>query len=130
MTSNPVLIGSASALRAIANAWRGSDEFAGAIQIGDGEISPTRVAQVASLDDIDFSRVPGDTAVLCVQPSPDEARLLLARATDAGVRLKIADGPIIRNLALIDLIGPVARAGEDGRLREYIAGKRVLITGG
>jgi O-antigen biosynthesis protein WbqV len=89
------------------------------------------VARVASLDDCDFSEMSrGAVAVLCMRPSPEAARSALARAVEAGVFLKIADGGGVRDLALPDLIGPVSPANGDDRLSQFVAGKRVLITGG
>jgi O-antigen biosynthesis protein WbqV len=130
MTVGTVLIGSANALRAITRAgWTGVD-VAGAVVVGAGDTSFPLVDRVASLATIDFAALPAPTAVFCEKPDPSDARALLAGAADAKVQLKLFEDGAVRDLALRDVIGAAERPIDTARLRQQIAGRRVLITGG
>lgn len=126
-----VLVGSTSALSAALD-HVGSD-VARVILVGHaGEAlrSDPTWARIDALSSLDFSSLDADTAVLCERPDPTDARALLARAADAGVKLSVWDGEQVRALALQDVVGSAERNVSAARVRRQIAGRRVLITGG
>lgn len=130
MTVTTVLIGTANALRAMTRAAWADVEIAGAVVVGEGEVSLPVVARAASPEAIDFSGLPATAAVLCEKPDPSDARALLAHAADARIQLKLVEDGVVRDLALRDVIGAAERPTNAARLRQQIAGRRVLITGG
>lgn len=130
MTVTTVLIGSAMALDAVTRAARTDVEAVGAVIVGAGATSLPLVARVAALADIDFRSWPAQSAVFCEKPDPSDARVLLARAVDATLQLKIFEDGVVRDLALRDVIGAAERPTNAARLRQQITGRRVLITGG
>jgi O-antigen biosynthesis protein WbqV len=130
MTIGAVAIGSAASLRAL-GAAHSNIEIASVVVIGDGDADLPIVARAPSLAQLEFAALPARCALLMGRPDPAEARAALAHAVDAGVQLKILAGESVRDLTLSDLVGGIDR-GPSGasRLRDLIAGKRVLITGG
>jgi O-antigen biosynthesis protein WbqV len=130
MTVTTVLIGSATALRAAAAGVWGDADGACAVVVGGGKAPYPIIAQPSSLNEIDCAALPAKTAVLCERPDPAEARALLARSADAKVQLKLIEDGTVRDLALRDVIGAAERPTNAALLRQQIAGRRVLITGG
>ncbi len=134
-----IVAGSAASLRACLARWSAeapSLEILGAILIGEGDaraIDVAHVSEAADWESLDLSSQSRRASylVLCeTPPSRPIARVILARAAASGLRVVLRDETGLRPLALDDLIGRPSADIDWTRIRELIAGKRVLITGG
>ncbi len=136
MIRDAVLLGSAEA---VADAWnarskwmRAGATLRGAILVGPGPAPLAVIASAPVWDALDLSAVTAGSAIVLVDPPADGAakRAVLTRAANAGLKTFVLEARKLRPLRLTDLIG--RRSGDVDllRLREVIAGRRVLVTGG
>jgi FlaA1/EpsC-like NDP-sugar epimerase len=135
MLRDAVLLGSAAA---VSEAWNGRATWApanldvrGAVLVGPGE-SPVHLLERAPIwDAIDLFQIRA-AALILVDPPADGAakRAVLVRAAEAGMRTYLLRGGKLRRLKLDDLIGRALGEVDFARIRDVVAGKRVLVTGG
>lgn len=135
MLRDAVLLGSAAA---VSEAWNACATWApvalavrGAALIGPGETPLPLVTRAPIWDALDLTSVT-DGAVILVDPPADGAakRAVLTRAADAGLKTYILAAGKLRRLRLDDLIGRALGDVDFARIRDVIAGKRVMVTGG
>lgn len=103
----------------------------GAALIGPGETSLPLITRAPIWAALDLASAP-EGAVILVDPPADGAakRAVLTRAADAGLKTYILAAGKLRRLRLDDLIGRALGDVDFARIRDLIAGKRVLVTGG
>lgn len=135
MNGDAVLLGSA---QGVSRAWAASAEWApesliaiGAILIGGGETPLPILGRAPIWDATDLTGVKAKFLILIDPPADGAAkRALLARAAEAGMKTLLIEGKRLRRLRLEDLIGRPLGDVDFARIRDMIAGRRVLITGG
>lgn len=135
MIRNTALVGSADAVSA---AWNARADWApaglsarGVALVGPGGSSLPIVARAPIWDALDLTPVEADSIILIDPPADGAAkRMVLTRAAEAGLKSFILAGGKLRRLRLDDLIGSPLGAVDFERIRQVIAGKRVLVTGG
>lgn len=103
----------------------------GAALVGPGATALPLLARAPVWDALDFAGI-GSGALILVDPPADGAakRAVLTRAADAGLKTFILAAGKLRRLRLDDLIGRALGDVDFARIRDVIAGKRVLVTGG
>lgn len=135
MIRDAVLLGAA---QAVSETWERRAQWApaslglrGVVIIGPGEISLPLLERAPIWDAVDLSAI-NASALILVDPPADAAakRAVLARAADAGMKTYALSGQTLRRLRIDDLIGNSLADVDFERIRNIIAGKRVLITGG
>lgn len=135
MFRDAVLIGSA---KAVSDAWDERPNWApasldvhGAVLIGPGEAPVPLLNRAPIWDALDLAAVRGSSLILVDPPADGAAkRAVLTRAAEAGLRCLVLAGGKLRRLRLDDLIGRALGDVDFARIRDVVAGKRVLITGG
>jgi len=136
MLRDAVLLGSA---QAVSDAWTARAAWApaalsvrGAILVGPGDTPLDLIERAPIWDALDLFRANGG-AIILVDPPADGAakRAVLTRAAEAGSKAYVlSQGKKLRRLRLDDLIGRPLGEVDFARIRNVIAGKRVLVTGG
>lgn len=135
MLRDAVLLGSALA---VSKAWDERTTWApasldvrGAVLVGPGE-SPVHLLERAPIwDAIDLFQVKAGALILVDPPADGAAkRAVLVRAAEAGMRTYLLRAGKLRRLKLEDLIGRALGEVDFARIRDVVAGKRVLVTGG
>lgn len=133
MRLGAVLVGTADAVRAALSGnvnWNGF-EPRGAALIGAGDVDLPLLARAPAWDALSFGAPALRTMILAAPaPSPAVARAVLARAADARLRSMVIENGAVRTMTLDDLVGQPLGDVDWARIRERIAGKRVLVTGG
>lgn len=121
-----------SALQASAVAASSAVRIVAVAIVGPGDIDGVAVAARApAWDALDFAGTQADILILAeAAPSRTAARLLLTRAAEAGLRVMLLDGGVLRALRIDDVIGRNLGEVDWNRIRALIAGRRVMITGG
>ncbi|MEZ5959141.1 MAG: polysaccharide biosynthesis protein [Hyphomonadaceae bacterium] len=103
----------------------------GAILVGPGDTPLDVIERAPIWDALDLFRADA-SAIILVDPPADGAakRAVLSRAAEAGSKAYILSQAKLRPLRLDDLIGRPLGDVDFARIRNVIAGKRVLVTGG
>jgi len=102
----------------------------GAAIVGEGDSAIPTVARAADWSEFDFSALGARVLILAEAPADGaEARVILERAADARMKVVLIEPGALRPLRLEDLIGRPLGDIDEARIRNMIAGKRVLITG-
>ncbi|MCX7359216.1 MAG: polysaccharide biosynthesis protein [Alphaproteobacteria bacterium] len=135
MIRDTVLLGSA---QAISDAWTVRADWApaslsvrGVVLIGPGDAPAPVLGRAPVWDALDLSAVQGASVILIDPPADGAAkRAVLTRAAAAGLRCFLLAEGKLRRLRLDDLIGRPLGDVDFARIREVVAGRRVLITGG
>jgi len=135
MTVSAALAGTADAVRealtTVADWGDYGVSLRGAAIVGAGDPPLPVLTRAPAWDALDFKQTGAGVLVLASPPpSIATTRALLARAADAHMRTLIVDGRRLRKLTLADLVGQPLGDVDWARIRQRIAGKRVLITGG
>lgn len=135
MIRDSILLGSAQAVN---EAWNARAAWApasllvrGAVLIGPGDAPAPLLGRAPVWDALNLPSVDA-TSLILIDPPADGAakRAVLTRAAEVGLRcLLLVDGKL-RRLRLDDLIGHQLGDVDFARIRDVVAGKRVLITGG
>lgn len=103
----------------------------GVVLIGPGEAPAPLIAQAPVWDALDLSKAKASSLILIEPPADGAAkRSVLARAAEGGLRCFLLAEGKLRRLRLDDLIGRPLGDVDFARIRDTVAGKRVLITGG
>lgn len=135
MLRDTILMGSA---QAVSEAWSARATWApanftvcGAALVGPGETPLPVIARGPIWEAMDLFGAPATTVVLIEPPMDGSARrLVLARIAEAGLKAFILAAGKLRRLKLEDLIGSPMGDVDFARVRDVIAGRRVLVTGG
>ena len=135
MIRDSILVGSAQAVN---EAWAARASWAptslrvrGVVLIGPGEAPPPLIARAPVWDALDLSKAKASSLILIEPPADGAAkRSVLARAAEGGLRCFLLAEGKLRRLRLDDLIGRPLGDVDFARIRDTVAGKRVLITGG
>jgi len=135
MFRDAVLLGSA---KAVSHAWHARATWApasldvrGAVLVGPGEAPVALINRAPIWDALDLAAVRGSSLILIDPPADGAAkRAVLTRAAEAGLRCLVLVGEKLRRLRLDDLIGRSLGDVDFARIRNVVAGKRVLVTGG
>ncbi|MBK8544068.1 MAG: polysaccharide biosynthesis protein [Caulobacteraceae bacterium] len=135
MFRDAVLLGSA---KAVSDAWHARATWApasldvlGAVLVGPGEAPVALINRAPIWDALDLAAVRGSSLILIDPPADGAAkRAVLTRAAEAGLRCLVLTGEKLRRLRLDDLIGRSLGDVDFARIRNVVAGKRVLVTGG
>lgn len=135
MIRDSILVGSAQAVN---EAWAARASWAptslrvrGVVLIGPGEAPAPLIAQAPVWDALDLSKAKASSLILIEPPADGAAkRSVLARAAEGGLRCFLLAEGKLRRLRLDDLIGRPLGDVDFARIRDTVAGKRVLITGG
>ena len=135
MLRDAVLLGSA---QAVSEAWNARAVWTpaslvvrGAVLVGPGD-SPVPLLDRAPIwGALDLMRIKA-SAVILIDPPADGAakRAVLVRTAEAGMKVYVLSAGKLRRLRLDDLIGRPLGDVDFARIRDVIAGKRVLVTGG
>lgn len=135
MIRDAILLGSAPAVN---EAWNAHADWApaslsvrGVVLIGPGEAPAPLVARAPVWDALDLPQIDA-TSLILVDPPADGAakRAVLTRAAEVGLRCFLLIDGKLRRLRLDDLIGRPLGDVDFARIRDVVAGKRVLVTGG
>lgn len=103
----------------------------GVVLIGPGEAPAPLIARAPVWDALDLSKAKASSLILIEPPADGAAkRSVLARAAEGGLRCFLLAEGKLRRLRLDDLIGRPLGDVDFARIRDTVAGKRVLITGG
>ena len=103
----------------------------GVVLIGPGEVPAPLIARAPVWDALDLSKAKASSLILIEPPADGAAkRSVLARAAEGGLRCFLLAEGKLRRLRLDDLIGRPLGDVDFARIRDTVAGKRVLITGG
>lgn len=135
MIRDSILVGSAQAVN---EAWAARASWAptslrvrGVVLIGPGEAPAPLIARAPVWDALDLSKAKASSLILIEPPADGAAkRSVLARAAEGGLRCFLLAEGKLRRLRLDDLIGRPLGDVDFARIRDTVAGKRVLITGG
>jgi O-antigen biosynthesis protein WbqV len=135
MIRDSILVGSAQAVN---EAWAARASWAptslrvrGVVLIGPGEVPAPLIARAPVWDALDLSKAKASSLILIEPPADGAAkRSVLARAAEGGLRCFLLAEGKLRRLRLDDLIGRPLGDVDFARIRDTVAGKRVLITGG
>ncbi|MBX9746758.1 MAG: polysaccharide biosynthesis protein [Hyphomonadaceae bacterium] len=86
---------------------------------------------VADWSGITLDRANADRLLLAERPRDGaEARAIVTKAADAGMKVCVIEDGRIRRLRLDDLVGRAVSAVDNSRLIPLVEGRRILITGG
>jgi|CXWL01.1.fsa_nt_gi O-antigen biosynthesis protein WbqV len=131
-----ILVGSAANVRAASARVRGVDapelQLQGAVLIGVGDVPGVdTLARASAWAALDFAAINADLVLLADPvPEPSIARLLLKQAAAARLKILVLEDAGVRPLTIADVVGrPLRKVDWDG-IRNLIAGRRVMITGG
>lgn len=135
MIRDSILVGSAQAVN---EAWAARASWAptslrvrGVVLIGPGEAPAPLIARAPVWDALDLSKAKASSLILIEPPADGAAkRSVLMRAAEGGLRCFLLVEGKLRRLRLDDLIGRPLGDVDFARIRDTVAGKRVLITGG
>ncbi len=135
MLRDTILMGSA---QAVSDAWDARARWApanisvrGVALVGPGDIALPVVTRVPIWDAVDLLGVQSATVILIDPPADGAARrTVLTHIADAGLKTFILAAGKLRRLRLEDLIGSPMGEVDFARIRDVVAGKRVLVTGG
>lgn len=134
MALRGVLAGSAEAtLGVLASPALGNAEIdiVGALVVGSGSVPVPLLERTPAWDALRIPSIEADALVLSeAPPTGAAARLILAQAAEARMRVFVHAGGGLRRLRLEDLIGRQRWDVDPARLRALLSGKRVMITGG
>ncbi|MBK6703022.1 MAG: polysaccharide biosynthesis protein [Caulobacteraceae bacterium] len=109
---------------------RASLDVRGAVLVGPGEAPVALINRAPIWDALDLAAVRGSSLILVDPPADGAAkRAVLTRAAEAGPGAWFT-GEKLRRLRLDDLIGRPLGDVDFARIRNVVAGKRVLVTGG
>ncbi|MEZ5957830.1 MAG: polysaccharide biosynthesis protein [Hyphomonadaceae bacterium] len=106
-------------------------EVRGAVLVGPGKSPVALIERAPIWDALDLVHVKA-SALILIDPPADGAskRAVLVRAAEAGLKVYVLAAGKLRRLRLDDLIGRTLGDVDFARIRDVIAGKRVLVTGG
>ncbi|MEQ1817768.1 MAG: polysaccharide biosynthesis protein [Terricaulis sp.] len=135
MIRDAILLGSAQAVN---EAWSARATWApanmcvhGAVLVGPGDAPAPLLARAPVWDALELPNVDAASLILIDPPADGAAkRAVLTRAAEVGLRCLLLINGKLRRLRLDDLIGRPLGDVDFARIREVVAGKRVLITGG
>lgn len=131
MKGDTILAGCARALReALSSPALAGVELAGAALLGEGDCALPILARAPRWEAFDFSGLGAKRVILAEGAANGaEARAVLERAADVGMRVSVIENGALRALRIDDLVGSPMTQVDDARIRALIAGKRILITG-
>jgi len=134
MMGEAILAGSAHAVRmALPKCERTllrAIDLTGAAIVGEGESALLTRVRALTWSGLDFTALGARVLILAEAPADGaEARVILERAADARMKVALIERGALRPLRLEDLIGRPLGAIDEARIRDMIAGQRVLITG-
>ena len=135
MLRSAVLLGSA---QAVSDAWNARAVWApatldvrGAVLVGPGDCPVHLLERAPIWDAIELFNVKASSLILVDPPADGAAkRAVLVRAAEAGMKAFVLRLGKLRRLRLDDLIGRRLGDVDFAHIRDVIADKRVLVTGG
>ncbi len=135
MIRDAILVGSAPAVREALDARAGwapaSFDVHGAVLVGPGDAPVPLISRAPIWDALDLTGVQASSLILVDPPADGAAkRAVLTRAAEAGLKCFVLVSGKLRRMRLDDLIGRPLGDVDFARIRDVVAGKRVLVTGG
>ncbi|MBC7768280.1 MAG: polysaccharide biosynthesis protein [Phycisphaerales bacterium] len=104
--------------------------MSGAAILGKGDSALPVCARAGRWDEFDFTPLNSRLLILAAPPGDGaEGRAIVERAAEARMKVLLIENGQTRPMRLEDMIGCRLGAIDEARIRNVIAGKRVLITG-
>jgi len=135
MIRDAILVGSA---QAVCEAWDARAAWApaslgvrGAVLVGPGDAPVALISRAPIWDALELNAAQASSLILVDPPADGAAkRAVLTRAAEAGLKCFVLVSGKLRRMRLDDLIGRALGDVDFARIRDVVAGKRVLVTGG